>query len=161
MYWKFNTEEFAEQQLPPLLRTRGIKALLNCLLAGLDWIQKQFAVYHDEVAGRLAGNGFTINLENFLNSRFALDPGTIYITDFRSENQYLHFYEEIADDVYMSYQSEGDRLTLSSHSPDSLAGGFVVMIPAALASEGNLAEIRRWVEYYRSAGTTYKISTYE
>ena len=69
MYWKFNTEKFAEQQLPPLLRTRGIKALLNCLLAGLDWIQKQFAVYHDEVAGRLAGNGFTINLENFLNSR--------------------------------------------------------------------------------------------
>ena len=98
---------------------------------------------------------------NFLNSRFALDPGTIYITDFRSENQYLHFYEEIADDVYMSYQSEGDRLTLSSHSPDSLAGGFVVMIPAALASDGNLAEIRRWVEYYRYAGTTYKISTYE
>ena len=161
MYRKFDVEKFALQQLPPLLRNRVIYALPKSLLAGLSWLQKKFTSYSDEVTGRLAVNGFTINLEVFLNDIFSLDQGTIYITDYESEKDYLHYYEEIADDVYMGYESEGDLLHLSSSPPDSLAGGFAVMVPAELATEGNLATIRKWVEYYRYAGTTYKISTYE
>lgn len=161
MYRKFDVDKFALQQLPPLLRNRVIYALLKSLLAGLSWLQKKFTSYSDEVTGRLAVNGFTINLEVFLNDIFSLDQGTIYITDYESEKDYLHYYEEIADDVYMGYESEGDQLHLSSSQPDSLAGGFAVMVPAELATEGNLATIRKWVEYYRYAGTTYKISTYE
>lgn len=161
MYRNFDVEKFAMQQLPPLLRNRVIYALLKSLLAGLSWLQKKFKSYSDEVTGRIAVNGFTINLEVFLNDIFSLDPGTIYITDYESEKDYLHYYEEIAEDVCIGYESEGDQLLLSSSPPDALSGGFAVMVPAELATDKNLETIRKWVEYYRYAGTTYKISTYE
>ena len=149
------------QQLPPVLRRKDIYAFFRCFLKGIGWLQERFTAYRDDVTGRLACNGLTANLEKFLNDKLGFEAGTIYVTDYRTDNLYLSYYGEVADNIYASYQSEGDILYLSSTAPDKLAGGFAVMIPRSLASERNLATIRQWVEYYRYAGTAYKIMTYE
>lgn len=161
MYWNFNADKFSLQQLPPLLRTKGIYAVVKCCMTGLAWIQKKFASYREDVTGKLAGNGFTANLEKLLNVKLGLDAGTIYITDYLTDNIYLHYYDEVADNVYAGYSYEGDQLYLSSDDPSDLSGGFVVMVPSDLATDGNMATIKMWVEYYRYAGTIYKIKTYE
>ena len=161
MYWRFDADKFTLQQLPPLLRRKGIYALIRSLLVGISWIYEHFLSYREDVDGKLSGNGFTANLEKLLDDKLGVAPGTILIDDYVTDNIYLHFYEEVAEKVFMSFADEGDQLILSSDAPSNLSGGFRVMIPENLASEENLATIRKWVEYYKYAGTLYKIETYE
>ena len=161
MYWKFDADKFSKQQLPPLLRTKGIYALIKCFMTGIAWIQKKLVSYRSDVIGKLSGNGFTANLEKLLNDKLALEPGTIYIADDKSDNTYLHYYEEVAENVYVGFVNEEAQLYLSSDDPSDLSGGFAVMVPADLATEENLTTLRKWVDYYKYAGTMYKIKTYE
>lgn len=161
MYWRFDAEKFAMHQLPPLLRTKGIYALIRCLLVAVVWISRQFSSYRESVVRRLAGNGFTANLEHVLNSSIGLKDGDIYILDKQSDKVYLHYQEELADNIYIGYADEGDIFYLSSVLPDQIAGEFIVKVPLSVATESNLATVRKWVEYYRYAGTSYRIETYE
>ena len=161
MYWRFDAEKFALDQLPPLFRTKGIYALIKCLLAGVSWISRQFASYRSDVARRLAGNGFAANLERYLCDQLGVPAGSVYIRDKETGRVYLHFIDELADNVYVGYADEGDVFYLSSEDPGQLIGEFVVMVPAEIASDANLAVIRKWVEYYRYAGTAYTIEIYE
>lgn len=159
MYWKFDVRKFALHQLPPFLRKKGIYALLKSIMIGVDWVFGLFTSHRETVVQQLNHNGSTISLEAFLNEKFSLN-GEIYLTDFLNDNVYLYVAGETAEDVYMGYKDEADLLILSSESPDTVSGGFTVMIPSGLGSEENLAIIRKWVDYYRASGTKYKIETY-
>lgn len=161
MYWRFDADKFTIQQLPPLLRRKGIYSLIRSLLVGINWIYDRFLAYREDVSGKLSGNGFVANLEKLLNEKLGVASGTILIVDYVTDNVYLHFYEEVAEKVYMSFADEGNQLILSSDAPGNLTGGFKVMIPMQLYSAENLATIRQWVDYYKYAGTLYKIETYE
>lgn len=160
MYWRFDARKFALHQLPPFMRKKGIYALIKCFLTGIDWVNSLFATQRETVAQQLNHNGTTMSLEKFLNDKFSLS-GEIYITEYQTNNTYIHMQGETAEDVYVGYKDEGDTLVLSSVSPDKVSGGFAVNIPEALATEENIAVIRKWVDYYRAAGTIYKIETYE
>ena len=160
MYWRFDANKFALHQLPPLLRKKGIYAIIKCLMIGIDHIYSVFAYYRNSVTRQFNYNGTVISLEKFLNDIFSLS-GEIYITEYKTNNIYLHNEGETPEEVYMCYQDEGESLVLSSVSPDNISGGFAVMIPEGLATDENIAVIRKWVDYYRAAGTTYKIEIYE
>lgn len=160
MYWKFDANKFALHQLPPCLRRKGIYALVKCLMAGISYVHSLFSSHRSSVMQQLNHDGTVISLEKFLNDIFSLS-GEIYIKDFRSPNIYLHYEGEIPEEVYVGYQDEGDIFHLSSNQPDYMVGGFIIMIPESMATDENLAMIKKWTEYYRVAGTVYKIETYE
>lgn len=159
MYWKFDANKFALHQLPPFLRTKGIYALIKCIMAGIAWVYGLFTNQRETVMQKLNHNGTTLSLENFLNEKFKLS-GEIYITEYLSDNTYLHNQGETAEDVYMAFQDEENNFFLSSESPDVLSGGFCINIPEGLYTDENLRAIRKWVDYYRAAGTMYKIEAY-
>lgn len=159
MYWRFDAYKFSLQQLPPLLRGRVMSSLLKALTAAAEVVYDLFVAHRARVMRKLDYNGFTISLERFLNELF--DEDSIYITEFKSENVYLHYDYENLPNVYLGYQEEGDTISLSSTSPQDISGGFVVMIPSYLATDDNIALIRKWVDYYRMAGTIYRIESYE
>lgn len=160
MYWKFDANKFALHQLPPLLRRPAIYALLKCLMIALNTVHETFVRHRDKTVRQLNYNAFTISLERFLNELYSLD-NSIYITEYKSSNVYLSLSSENNPKVYVGNQNEGDILYLSSASPETVSGGFVVKIPAGMATEENIAIIRKWVDYYRMAGTIYTIESYE
>ena len=160
MYWRFDANKFALHQLPPFLRKKGIFAIIKCLMVGIDRIHSVFVSHRNSVIQQLNHNGTVMSLEKFLNDKFSLS-GAIHITEYKTNNTYLHIEGETPEEVHMCNQDEGDSLVLSSVSPDKISGGFAVMIPERLATDENIAVIRKWVAYYRAAGTTYKIESYE
>lgn len=160
MYWKFDANKFALHQLPPLLRRPAIYALLKCLMIAIAAVHEMFVKHRDKTVRQLNYNGQTISLEKYLNELFSLD-NAIYITEYTSSNIYLSLASENTPKVYVGNQNEGDIIYLSSASPEKVAGGFIVKIPAGLATEENIAIIRKWVDYYRMAGTIYTIESYE
>lgn len=160
MYWKFDANKFALHQLPPCLRRKGIYALVKCLMAGISYVHSLFSSHRSSVMQQLNHNGSVMSLERFLNEKFCLS-GYIYIKDFLSANTYLHYEGETPEEVHVGYQDEGDIFHLSSNRPDDVSGGFTIMIPESMATDDNLAMIRKWTDYYRVAGTIYKIETYE
>lgn len=156
MYSRFDINRFAWQQLPPLLRKKGVYALLRCLLIGMGTIYRSFVGYRESVLLKVNNNSFTVSLENFLNGLFGVSD-RITITDFKDQNVYLHYDQETNENNYISYQDEGVPLNLSSVSPNMVTGGFEVNVPTKLATADNLKLIQKWVEFYKPAGTTYKI----
>lgn len=159
MYWRFDAKKFALHQLPPFMRKKGIYALIKCFLTGIDWVYSLFATQRETITHQLNHNGSTASLEDFLNDKFGLSKG-IYISDYLTDNIYLHLEGEVPENIYVSYQNEKDALFLSSISPDSTSGGFLVKIPAKLNTSQNLAVLNSWINYYRPAGTVYKIELY-
>ena len=160
MYWRFDANKFALHQLPPFLRKKGIYAIIKCLMIGVDRVHSLFASHRESVTQQLKHNGTVASLEKFLNDKFSLS-GEIYITEYLTNNTYLHNEGEMPEDMYVGNEDEGENLVLSSVSPDKVSGGFAVMIPEGLATDENIAVIRKWVDYYRAAGTIYKIESYE
>lgn len=159
MYWRFDAKKFALHQLPPFLRKKGIYALIKCFLTGIDWVYSLFTTQRETVDQQLNHNGTTASLEKFLNDKFGLSQG-IYISDYQTDNVYFHLEGEVPEDVYVSYQNEENDLFLPSTSPDKTSGGFLVKIPSSMNTSENLAVLNRWINYYRPAGTVYKIEVY-
>ncbi len=159
MFYNFDVIKWVRQQLPPMLRRDGLFALLQCLVWPLGYIYNLFALYIKGVRQQLSYNAFTIYLERFLNGLFGLDHG-IYIIDYRIElTTYLAKHSEQMQPDYFSRYSETVDIVYISNS-DMLAGGFNIMIPASLATEDNIALIKKWVNYYKFAGTTFTIKQY-
>lgn len=159
MIYRFDPNKWALHQLPPLLWQPRIYSLLKALLVGVCEVYDSFMAYKEDVSRKITYNGYTVNLERFLNETFCLDD-EITIEDYRNGNVFLHRDNENADEVYVSMKSEGDEFLLPSSKPDDIIGGFKIIIPETLDTEDSLAIIRKWVEYYRPAGTSYKIETY-
>lgn len=160
MLYKFDIHKFAEQMLPPRLRSKVLLALLRALLTPLKRLIEAFRLFRDEVLRRLRTTGQTYSLEWALNKRYQLPSGAIYITDTPDKQVYLFFEKEgrspkflhkgreAHDPFYLSYRHEG------KHDAD-----FIVHIPSFLRSEE--AEIRRIINFYKPAGRTYKIDFYD
>lgn len=159
MIYRFDPNKWALHQLPPLLWQPRIYSLLKALLVGVCEVYDSFMAYKEDVSRKITYNGYTVNLERFLNKTFCLE-NEITIEDYRNGNVFLHRDNENADEVYVSMKSEGDEFLLPSSKPDDIIGGFKIIIPETLNTEDSLAIIRKWVEYYRPAGTSYKIETY-
>lgn len=119
-----------------------------------------FSRYSKDVLRRLDHTSQVISLERWLNSFFHLD-GDIVIRDYTSGNIYLHFQGEMPNDIYVGFIDESTEIYLPKYDPSALRGGFVVYVPSDLATEENLKTIQKWVEYYKMAGTEYKIEAYE
>lgn len=161
--WKnFNLYAFAVKILPPILRKDVLKAFLWALLKPLDDIIDAFNALVRDSDRRLSHNSFTVYLENFLNDLLNAHS-RIYIADRIDDwSVYLSRREELMDyDVMTKKSEELPTIVLPSERPGKLRGLFVVYIPAALDSEENRRLITRWVNYYKYAGTTYTIETYE
>ena len=53
MYWRFDANKFALHQLPPFLRTKGIYAIIKCLMIGIDRVHSLFASHRESVIVQL------------------------------------------------------------------------------------------------------------
>lgn len=148
--------------LPTFLRKDVIKAILWAILSPLDELVEIFNSLVIDSDRRLSHNSFTIYLEKFLNDLFGVQ-GLIYITDFIDDwSVYLSTKEELYDyDIMTMREEELPTIVLPSERPGTLRGYFIVNIPASLDTQENRALIARWVNYYKFAGTNFKIKQYE
>lgn len=156
MYSQFDVDRFAVHQMPPLLRKKGIYALLRCLLIGIKSVCNSFFSYRDSATLKVNHNSSTVSLEHFLNSLFVAGS-KITITDYKDPKVYLWNEGESEEDVYMGYQDENVNFYLNSVDPSKVSGGFEVNVPRKLVSGQNIKTIQKWVDYYKPAGTAYTI----
>lgn len=161
MFYLFDINKWIIHLLPPVLRKSSIYAFLRCMLYPLKQLQAAFLAYKTGVDRQLTYNAFNNSLTRFLNGLFFFEYDAIYITDEVYDRAYLSFASEAIDPVYMSYQEESPStaLELGSLAPADITGGFIVHVPAAL-SEADIATVTNWVNYYKMAGTTFKIEIY-
>ena len=162
MFYQFDVDKWIIQLLPPVLRKASIYAFLRAFLYPVKQLHSAFMAYKESVDTKLTYNAFQNSLERFLNGIFFFDYKAIYITDVEFDMAALSFEEEAVDPVYMSYYNEtpATALELSSLDPSLITGEFVVHVPAAL-SEADIATVRKWVNFYKMAGTEFSIEVYE
>ena len=145
--------------LPPVLRKKVLLAFIDSLAEPLSSVEGKMSYYAENSLLRLSYNAFTNYLERFLNEKFG---GGIYISDYVNDNlMYMSFSDEIADVVYIGESDEAEYnppIYLSSVQPLQLSGGFIVNIPERLS--GSAADVGKWVDYYKFAGTEYNITIY-
>lgn len=157
MLHDFNIRQWISQQLPIVLRGKLLMELIWVMLKPLQDISDKYSEYAQLAELKMRHNGHTQILQHWINEQLHQPLGTIYISEFINNLQYLYYRDERAEGVYMSYENEGDGLYLSS-SPPIVYGGFLVNVPEYLATEENLATITQWVDFYKYAGTSYKIN---
>lgn len=160
MWYKFDIHKFAEQMLPPRLRSKVLLALLRALLTPIKRLIEAFRLFRDEVLRRLRTTGQTYSLEWALNKRYQLPPGAIYITDTPDKTLFLFFDREGRSPKHVRKDSEAhDPLYISYPHEGKHDADFIVHVPSFLRSEE--AEIRRLINFYKPAGRTYRIEFYE
>lgn len=162
MFYRFDVDRWIIQQLPPILRRPGIYAFLRAFLYPLKQLVQTFSAYRESIDLQLSYNSFEIYLEKWLNGILFLDPGSIYITDERLSVVALSLQSEGNDPVYMSLSNETPPVPLQLYStdPDLIIGEFIVHVPSGL-SDADLALVAQWVDYYKMAGTQYRIEFYD
>ena len=162
MFYHFDVNKFILHLLPPVLRKASIYAFLRAMLYPVKQLHATFLAYKLTVDRQLTYNSFQNYLERFLNGVFYFDYKAIYITDVEVSGTTLAYQNESVPPVYMSYISEGPsvELPLSSLPPDVYYGEFIIHVPSVL-SEADIASIRNWANYYKYAGTTFRIEVYE
>ena len=162
MFYHFDVDKWIIHLLPPVLRRRTVYAFLRALLYPVKQLQTAFLAYKDGIDAQLSYNSFQDYLERFLNGFFFFEYNAIYITEEVDERAYLSLSSEAVDPVYMTYQGADPEVALQlySFSPNNMSGSFIVHVPAAL-SEADVATVSNWVNYYRMAGTVFKIEVYE
>lgn len=159
MYYNFDVKKLARMLLPPVLRKKVMLAFIDTLVESLSFLSGKISDYAESTLLKLSYNAFTNYLERFLTEKFG---DGIHISDYVNDDLfYMAFPNEIADIVYIGESGEAGYnppVYLSSAQPLQLSGGFVVNIPERLSD--NVADIGKWVDYYKFAGTEYKITTY-
>ena len=64
--------------------------------------------------------------------------------------------------VYMTFADEDPAVALDLYStpPDDKIGAFVVHVPSVMTA-ADIAVVEQWVNYYKFAGTQFRIEQYE
>ena len=157
MKYDYDCHKWVLHNLPPILRKNRLIVLILCLINGVIYVASKFESFRKEVEQRITHDGSVMSIEDFLNDLFKLD-GEIYLEDYVNPQVYLHYQGEILEDpIYVS--DTQDNVYLRSDM-GKVTGGFKVMIPTEIDTPENRALIIKWVEYYRSAGTSFKIENY-
>ena len=162
MFFRFDTDRWIIDQLPPVLRRKAVYAFLRAMLLPVAQLAQAFTAFRDAALRRLSTNAFVVYLEKWLNDVFFYPSGTIYITDEEISYAALAFQSEGGDTVYMTFADENPLVPLDLYSfhPDTRLSRFVVHVPATMTA-ADLSTVSQWVEYYKFAGTQYRIETYE
>lgn len=162
MFFRFDIDRWIIDQLPPVLRRKAVYAFLRAMLLPVSQLAQAFTAFRDAAVRRLSTNSFVIYMEKWLNDVFFYPSGTIYITEEEISFAELSFQSEGEDPVYMTFANENPLvpLDLYSFAPDTRLGRFVVHVPATM-SAADLSIVAQWVEYYKFAGSQYRIETYE
>ena len=161
MFYRFDIDRWILQQLPPALRRRTVFAILQAFLYPLKQLVQTFSVYREAVVRQLSYNAFEIYLQKWLNDLFFYEYNDIYITDEEIPVPTLSFINEGDAPVYMTFINEDPAvpLDLFSSKPDDRLGAFVVHVPPVMTA-ADIAVVEQWVNYYKFAGTQFRIEQY-
>ncbi len=159
MFYRFDINRWIIHQLPPVLRSSVIYAFLVTMLFPLKELFLAFSAYREAAARQLSYNAFTVYLQKWLNDVFFYTHDDIYITDEELPVAALSFENEGDPDVYVTAIDEDPVIPLYMYStpPDERIGAFVVHVPNAMTA-ADISVVERWVNYYKFAGTQYRIT---
>lgn len=163
MWYKIDMDKLVTHLLPVALRKPMLHALMRALLIPVKALHARFIEYRDSVNDKLSYNAHVIYLEKFLNDLYGFENNKIYITDLvLHADVYLYNKDENQEPLYLYDKDEGGKDTYLYGSPAlNLTGSFIVNIPASIDTPDTRKTIQKWVDYYKYAGTTYKIESYE
>lgn len=162
MFYRFDVDRWIIYQLPPILRRPTIYSFLHALLFPIKQLMQTFTTYREAIMRQLSYNAFEIYLQKWLNDLFFYQYNDIYITDEILPVPALSFQSEGDDPVYMTAIDEDPAVALELYSSptDDKIGAFVVHVPHVLTA-ADIAVVEKWVNYYKFAGTQYRIVQYE
>lgn len=163
MWYDLDIDKLITHLLPVALRKPLLQSLLRSLLSPVKDLHARFISYRNAVNDKLSYNAHVIYLEKFLNDLYGFVNDEIYITDLiLHADVYLYNKDENQELLYLYNKAEGGKNTYLHGSPAlSLTGSFIVNIPASIDTPDARKTIQKWVDYYKYAGTTYKIESYE
>ena len=161
MFYLFDPDRWIIQQLPPVLRRAVIYSFLRALMYPIKELILAFTTYREAAIQQLSYNGFTNYLERWLNDVFFYQHNEIYITEELVQIPWLAFENEGEDPVYMTKVDEDPAVALGLYSfnPNDKICVFVVHVPTVMTA-ADIAVVEQWVNYYKFAGTQYRIEQY-
>lgn len=162
MFYRFDIDRWIIHQLPPVLRRPGVFAFLRALLFPLKELMQAFTAYREAAVRKLSYNAFEIYLQKWLNDVFFYEYDDIYITDEVLPVASLYQMYEFDVPYYMSFADEDSAAPFELYStpPDDKIGAFVVHVPPVMTA-ADIAVVEQWVNYYKFAGTQFRIEQYE
>lgn len=160
MLHSFDANRWIGHCLPPILRQPVLVALFKCCIQPIRQLHERYIDYAAQTEIQIVPRSSGGLLTHWLNSLFGLPYGAIFIQETADTSQYLFYDGEMPAETYLYTQEEGYPLYLH-YLPVGTFEGFVVKVPASVATESNLKIIEKWVQYYKIAGVQYKIVVYE
>lgn len=161
MFYRFDLNKWVLMVLPPVLRRGLLYPLIKALVSPLQAVYERFEELRKKSDDTLSFNAHTMYLERALCRLLHLRDGSVYIKDIIDDDWlYLSFRQEINNKNYIGNSSDDDKLYISSKRPVPLVGRFIIYIPAASASDSNIAIVQRWTDFYKYAGTEFIVKTY-
>ena len=70
MFFRFDTDRWIIDQLPPVLRRKAVYAFLRAMLLPVAQLAQAFTAFRDAALRRLSTNAFVVYLEKWLNDVF-------------------------------------------------------------------------------------------
>ena len=144
-----------------MLRKSAVYAFLRAFLHPVKQLLATFSALRDATTRQLSFNAFTIYLQKWLNDVFFYEHGEIYITDEELPVPALSFNDESDAPVYVTAIDEDPAVALDLYSapPGSKFGVFVVHVPPVM-TQADISVVEEWVNYYKFAGTQFRIEQY-
>ena len=161
MFYRFDVDRWIIHQLPPVLRSKTVYSFLRAFLYPLKQLMQAFTAYREATMRQLSYNAFEIYLQKWLNDLFFYEYNDIFITDEVLPIPALSYQSEGEYPVYMTAVDEDPAVALQLYSspPDDKIGAFVVHVPAVMTS-ADIAVVEQWVNYYKFAGTQFRVQQY-
>ena len=161
MFYQFDIDRWIIHQLPPVLRTGAIFSFLKVFLYPVKQLLEVFGTYREAADLQLSYNAFTNYMQKWLNDVFFYTRDEIYITDEEFPAPALSFDDEGDAPVYVTAVDEDPAVALDLYSapPGSKFGAFIVHVPPVM-TQADIAVVEEWVNYYKFAGTQFRIEQY-
>jgi len=148
--------------LPNKFKTERIYYFISLAFRQIEKQHLEFLEYRDAVITSQLFDGTTLKLTRYLNGFFNSED--IYIVNVSNNLQHQALFkksENIQGDVqtYLSSESENstDDTYLYSHEEVEGLVSFIVYVPQYILDQLGVESIKKEVEKYRNAGTTYTV----
>lgn len=174
MWYNVDLRRLGVQLLPPILRSKGLVALIYCLTTPIRWVLAQFSMWRTETDALLDTNATVASMEAALNRIFFLRYRQIYIDtpDWEERATTLYLQKERQAATYLRKTSEESPTYMVMAVEDQPEVNFTVMVPTFLCTSIEsrtqdkygwryLTQIKQLLDKYKPAGRTYRIMLYD
>lgn len=173
MWYRIDFDRLVAQLLPPVLRSKLLRAMLRAMVVPLRYIYGRFDTLKNTVDSRLETTGNVLYIEKALNDAFYLKERQIFLsTPAEEKTPSFYFSSELQRPIFMYLLTEGKGFILTNKGESRVKVNFVVWVPTFLCTSVEIREedkygwrylavIKNIIHIYKPAGRTFSIELYD